>query len=413
MNSMISLKYGRILQSKSLTSILFNKCEQLSTAFGRLEQAKSNDQASQNLLFPENDKTNERADNISKAMLYYLEKLNERDELMKVKTEEFEIGKRHLAKMMGENPEEFNQADIDRAISYLLPSGLFDKKARPFLKNPEEYYPKSKVAKFNKDGRPISHLFYTGQSELYQLTYEATQKLINLKKLEDALYLIKDKMGRTESNASKTRIDLTGKVWITSSSLASKLDRKINENDFDKFLTLLKKLAEHPLSNRERPFLDQYLTPFVPPIKMSDITEPQLNEDGRRFLNITTHLRNSVTDIHLVEGSGKFEIHSPTEGNFGIDYFREMIHRQQILYPFKVVDRVNKFDVKVKVNEGGMSCLAKSIRIGISKALCSFVTTDNIEKLRLAGLLTADTRSKERKKYGKEGARRAYTWKKR
>jgi small subunit ribosomal protein S9 len=63
---------------------------------------------------------------------------------MKVKTEEYEIGKRHLARMMGENPDNFTQAEVDKAIEYLLPSGLFAKKARPFLKHPEDYYPKSK-----------------------------------------------------------------------------------------------------------------------------------------------------------------------------------------------------------------------------------------------------------------------------
>ncbi len=35
------------------------------------------------------------------------------EDLIKVKTEEYEIGKRHLARMMGENPDTFNQADID------------------------------------------------------------------------------------------------------------------------------------------------------------------------------------------------------------------------------------------------------------------------------------------------------------
>ena len=58
--------------------------------------------------------------------------------------EEYEIGRRHLARIMGENPDNYSQADIDKAIEYLLPSGLFEKKARPFLKHPEDYYPKSK-----------------------------------------------------------------------------------------------------------------------------------------------------------------------------------------------------------------------------------------------------------------------------
>jgi small subunit ribosomal protein S9 len=93
------------------------------------------------------------------------------EKLIKFKTEEFEIGKRHLAKMMGENADTFTQNEIDvfafehlflslfflfnisymrfyffikKAIEYLLPSGLYNKKARPFLRHPEDYFPKSK-----------------------------------------------------------------------------------------------------------------------------------------------------------------------------------------------------------------------------------------------------------------------------
>jgi small subunit ribosomal protein S9 len=86
---------------------------------------------------------------------------------MQVKTEEYEIGKRHLARMMGENADTFTQVEIDvrkfrwliiswftylvivfcikkAAIQYLMPSGLFQKKARPFMKHPAEYYPQLK-----------------------------------------------------------------------------------------------------------------------------------------------------------------------------------------------------------------------------------------------------------------------------
>lgn len=77
------------------------------------------------------------------------------------------------------------------------------------------------------------------------------------------------------------------------------------------------------------------------------------------------------------------------------------------------MDKINQFDIELEVNNGGMSCLAKAARYSIAKALCCFVSTDSIEKLRLAGLLTADKRLKERKKPGQEGARRRYTWKKR
>ena len=120
--------------------------------------------------------------------------------------------------------------------------------------------------------------------------------------------------------------------------------------------------------------------------------------------------RNAAIKLRLFEGTGNIRIKSPSEGEFNIMYFQSITHREQILMPFKVVDRINKYDMEVEVNMGGMSCLAKGIRYCISKALCSFVSTDSIEKLRLAGLLTKDSRFKERKKAGQEGARRRYTW---
>jgi len=330
---------------------------------------------------------------------------------MKEKTEEFEIGKRHLAKMMGENPETFSQDKIDEAVRYLLPSGLFEPKARPFLKHPKEYYPKSRVSMFNENGRPISHLFYTGQSELFQLTYDVTQKLINLKKLEDALGLLTDKV-RGHNMQGENKIDLSGLVWMDNAALSKKLSKNIDEVDYNKFMNLLKKLAEHSFSIKEAPFIKEFLLPFVPPIKMSDIEEPEIDDEGRRYRAVATRLRTARCSLKLIEGTGKVSITSD-EGIFDISYFETLTHRQQILFPFKVVDRMNKFDLSIRLNQGGMSCLAKCIRYATSKALCSFVSAENIEKLRLAGLLTLDIRNKERKKYGKEGARRAYTWKKR
>jgi small subunit ribosomal protein S9 len=99
-------------------------------------------------------------------MKYIIFFIQSTERLIKFKSEEFEIGKRHLAKMMGENSDTFTQADIDvcvtffffknliiyyffnfilkKSIEYLLPSGLFEKKARPFLRHPNDYYPKSK-----------------------------------------------------------------------------------------------------------------------------------------------------------------------------------------------------------------------------------------------------------------------------
>lgn len=50
---------------------------------------------------------------ISKAMKSYLERARAHDEFMKDQQSKFQIGKRHLANMMGENPETFTQEDVD------------------------------------------------------------------------------------------------------------------------------------------------------------------------------------------------------------------------------------------------------------------------------------------------------------
>nr|CAH7720404.1 unnamed protein product [Callosobruchus chinensis] len=105
--------------------------------------------------------------NINKAMKAYLERAQEHEDFMKKQRQEFQIGKRHLANMMGENPETFTQEDIDNAIEYLFPSGLYEKKARPFMKPPEEVFPQRKAAEFDETGRPFHFLFYTGKPNFY------------------------------------------------------------------------------------------------------------------------------------------------------------------------------------------------------------------------------------------------------
>lgn len=55
----------------------------------------------------------QNVEKVSKAMKAYIERANEHDDFMKIQNYEFKIGKRHLANMMGEDPENFTQEDID------------------------------------------------------------------------------------------------------------------------------------------------------------------------------------------------------------------------------------------------------------------------------------------------------------
>lgn len=79
---------------------------------------------------------------VSSAMKSYMERKRRHDAFMAQERAEFELGRKHLANMMGvPDTEAMAQEDIDRAIQYLFPSGLQHPDARPVMKPPEEVSP--------------------------------------------------------------------------------------------------------------------------------------------------------------------------------------------------------------------------------------------------------------------------------
>lgn len=80
--------------------------------------------------------------------------------------------------------------------------------------------------------------------------------------------------------------------------------------------------------------------------------------------------------------------------------------------PFEVTETQGRFDVRVRVNGGGLSGQAGAIRLGISRALLE-CDANRKGVLRSAGLLTRDAREVERKKYGQPGARKRFQFSKR
>jgi small subunit ribosomal protein S9 len=119
--------------------------------------------------------------------------------------------------------------------------------------------------------------------------------------------------------------------------------------------------------------------------------------------------KTSVARVRLRPGNGEVTLNKRNmEDYFGGHEALKMLVRQ----PFAVTETIEKFDVHAIVDGGGPSSQAGALRHGISRALCAF----NIElrkKLKKAGFLTRDARSKERKKYGQKGARRRFQFSKR
>jgi small subunit ribosomal protein S9 len=118
--------------------------------------------------------------------------------------------------------------------------------------------------------------------------------------------------------------------------------------------------------------------------------------------------KTSIARVWLEPGEGKFVINERALK----DYFGRETSEMVILQPFDVTGTRNQFDVKINVQGGGIAGQTEAIRHGISKALLLF-NQDFKEALKKAGFLTRDSRIKERKKYGRRGARRRPQYSKR
>ena len=122
----------------------------------------------------------------------------------------------------------------------------------------------------------------------------------------------------------------------------------------------------------------------------------------------TGRRKSSVARVRLVPGTGKIVINNREVE----DYVPFETLRMVIKQPLVATETVGSYDVFVNVNGGGFTGQAGAIRHGIARALLQ-VDPDFRPALKSAGLLTRDSRMKERKKYGLKGARRAPQFSKR
>ncbi|XP_023020124.1 LOW QUALITY PROTEIN: mitochondrial ribosomal protein S9 [Leptinotarsa decemlineata] len=350
------------------------------------------------------DSLEDKTKKISKAMRAYLQRANEHDEFMKKQKEEFQIGKRHLANMMGEDPETFTQEDIDNAIEYLFPSGLYEKKARPHMKPPEEVFPQRKAAEFDETGRPHHFLFYTGKPNFYQMLYNAVQYMNDIEKFEDTMI----RKGLTPD--PNLTLELSGYQWLDKGVLEKKLMESLGDKDYENFVSTFERLCQLPYSYKAKDFIFEFTKPLMNQIKTYDAPKAQYDSDGRAYVTTYECLRKTARgDVTIrMPGTGKITINGQD-----MSYFSDVQSREQLLFPLIFSNMLNKVDIECNIVGGGTSGQAGALRWGIAWGLRSFVDKDTIEKMRLAGLLTRDYRTKERKKPGQRGARRKYTWKKR
>jgi small subunit ribosomal protein S9 len=145
-------------------------------------------------------------------------------------------------------------------------------------------------------------------------------------------------------------------------------------------------------------------------------------EDKPTYYLGTGRRKTAVARVRLTEGNGQIAINGrPLE-----DYFTEDKDRAAVRGPLAVTETANRLDVLVKVHGGGFTGQAGAISQGVARALKAMygLTTEATpegeppggamaKKLRDSGYLTRDGRMKERKKYGKKGARKSFQFSKR
>ncbi|MDF7774907.1 30S ribosomal protein S9 [Sphingomonas sp. AOB5] len=152
---------------------------------------------------------------------------------------------------------------------------------------------------------------------------------------------------------------------------------------------------------------DEYLNaPAAPAVSNTPLRQQELDAYGRAYA--TGRRKDAVARVWLKPGTGKITINGRDQET----YFARPTLRLVINQPFGVAGREGQYDVVCTVKGGGLSGQAGAVKHGISQALTKFEPILRAP-VKAAGFLTRDSRTVERKKYGKAKARRSFQFSKR
>jgi small subunit ribosomal protein S9 len=132
----------------------------------------------------------------------------------------------------------------------------------------------------------------------------------------------------------------------------------------------------------------------------------KLDKLGRAYA--TGKRKDAVARVWIKPGKGTITVN---EKDFS-KYFARPVLQMLLKQPLAAANRLTQYDIRVSVSGGGLSGQAGAVRHGISKALTYF-EPDLRGVLKKGGFLTRDSRTVERKKYGRVKARRSFQFSKR
>jgi small subunit ribosomal protein S9 len=122
----------------------------------------------------------------------------------------------------------------------------------------------------------------------------------------------------------------------------------------------------------------------------------------------TGRRKTAIARVFLRPGSGDFKVN----GRAFEEYFVTPSQRSSAKMPLVSTDSSATFNIIANVSGGGVNGQADAVKLGIARALMLF-NAELRKKLKAEGLVSRDSRSKERKKYGQKGARKRFQFSKR
>ena len=137
-------------------------------------------------------------------------------------------------------------------------------------------------------------------------------------------------------------------------------------------------------------------------------TPPAGAKPANPFVWGTGRRKSAVARVRIRPGSGKITVNKRDVDNF----FPNEQHRNAVRAPLTATDTLARWDVFVNVNGGGLTGQAGAIMMGLARAVIK-AAPELEAAMRDSGMLTRDSRMKERKKYGQKGARKRFQFSKR
>ena len=144
----------------------------------------------------------------------------------------------------------------------------------------------------------------------------------------------------------------------------------------------------------------------APASPAAPLREKIVDAQGRSYA--TGRRKDAVARVWLKPGTGKIVVN----GRDQTVYFARPTLRLVINQPFDITDRVGQYDIIATVKGGGLSGQAGAVKHGIAQALSKFEPALR-SAVKAEGFLTRDSRTVERKKYGKAKARKSFQFSKR